>query len=215
MFYAYEPSPVLRFGDVVKGYVSTDLVITEPILSYPSLGNNYKIEIEVPKYSVILTPCCSIGKSTICVAPFIKVLGDFLKNSYFTEDLTRINRPLLPNQLMSTEDWDKLTPERQEQIINAGEEYPLLQYFVYAEHDLFDKYLLRGHEISYYMIDFKNVQKIKCSKIQRPEPRKPLDKAIIGSKILELSIEARRDLREKIAYFFSRVPDEDRLVEEM
>lgn len=163
MFYSYELSKNLRLGDVVKGYLFADVIISEPILAYPSIGNNYKIEIEVPRYSAVLTPCCSIENSVICVAPLIKVLKDFFKNPYFAEDLTRINKPLLPNQMMSEEDWRELSTERQEEILSLPRNYTLLENFVYAENHLFEKYPLRGPDISYYMIDFKNIQKIKGS----------------------------------------------------
>jgi hypothetical protein len=214
MFYQYEFSKSLRFGDVVKGYLFADVIINAPILTYPSPGNNYKIEVEVPRYSVVLTPCCSIEKSVICVAPLIKVLGDFFKNPYFAEDLTRINNPLLPNQMMSDEDWRKLSAERQGEILSSPSNYTLLEYFVYAENELFERYQLKGREISYYMVDFKNIQKIKCSRIQMPTDRTPCDELILQSKVLELSVEARNDLRDKIAHFYSRPPKEDSAFED-
>lgn len=214
MFYHYELSKNLRLGDVVKGYLFADVIINEPILAYPSIGNNYKIEIEVPRYSAVLTPCCSIENSVICVAPLIKVLKDFFKNPYFAEDLTRINKALLPNQMMSEEDWRELSTERQVEILSSPRNYTLLEYFVYGENDLFEKYPLRGREISYYMIDFKNIQKIRCSRIKRATDGKPCDELILQSKVLELSAEVRSDLREKIAHFYSRAPKEDTELED-
>lgn len=214
MFYQHEFSKSLRLGDVVKGYLFADVIINAPILTYPSPGNNYKIEVEVPRYSVVLTPCCSIENSVICIAPLIRVLGDFFKNPYFTEDLTRINKSLLPNQMMSEEDWRKLSAERQEEILSSAPNYTLLEYFIYAENELFERYQLKGREISYYMVGFKNIQKIKCSRIQRPTDRIPCDEVILQSKVLELSVEARNDLRDKIARFYSRAPREDGALED-
>jgi hypothetical protein len=190
------------------------MLYNAPILAYPSPGNNYKIEVEVPQCSVVLTPCCSIKESVICVAPLIKILRDFFKNPYFVEDLTRINKPLLPNQLMSEEDWRELSAERQQEILNSPSNYTLLQYFIYAENEVFERYQLKGREISYYMVDFKNIQKIKCSRIQRPTDRMPCDELILQSKVLELSVEARNDLRDKIAHFYSRPPKEDGVFED-
>jgi len=209
MFYQEVLSKNLRFGDVVRGYLFTDLIMKEPILSYPSPGNAYKIDIEIPQYSVVLTPCCSIEKSTICITPLIKVLSSFFKNPYFAEDPTRINRRMQPHQIMSPSDFAKLNPERQEKIFNQRTQYTLLEYFIYKDHDIFDKYTLKDRQTSYYMIDFKNVQKIKCEKIKRPEQMSQENNLILESKILELTIEAREELREKIAYFYSNVPEED------
>jgi len=110
---------------------------------------------------------------------------------------------------MSPSDFAKLNPERQEKIFNQRTQYTLLEYFIYKDHDIFDKYTLKDRQTSYYMIDFKNVQKIKCEKIKRPEQMSQENNLILESKILELTIEAREELREKIAYFYSNVPEED------
>jgi hypothetical protein len=53
------------------------------------------------------------------------------------------------------------------------------------------------------MIDFKNSYKINCNKIKSPKDA-PLNK-----KILQLSITSRSELREKIAYYYGRIPEED------
>jgi hypothetical protein len=116
--------------------------------------------------------------------------------------------------MMSEEDWRKLSTERQEEILSSPSNYTLLEYFIYAENELFERYELKRREISYYMVDFKNIQKIKCSRIQRPTNRMPCDELLLQSKALELSAEARNDLRDKIAHFYSRPPREDRVFED-
>ena len=50
---------------------------------------------------------------------------------------------------------------------------------------------------------------MKCTMIKRPEELKPEDAPIIESKVLQLSIQARSELRDKITYYYSRIPEED------
>lgn len=206
MFYATEKSNNLRFGDVVKGFVFADLTINEPLLGK---RHNYKIDIEIPSYCSVLTPCCSIENSTICITPLVKVKGDFFSNPNFVKDLTLINYPLLPNQMMSEEKWSELPEDRKKEILNKNKSYVQIQYFVYDGNDLFDSYEIKKNTTSHYMIDFKNVQKIKCDKIKRVDNGKSCDLLLLESKALELSIESRNSLREKIAYFYSNPPKED------
>ena len=53
------------------------------------------------------------------------------------------------------------------------------------------------------MIDFKDTYKINCDKINKPQNE------LVNSKCLQLSIESRSELREKISYFYGRVPKDD------
>ena len=65
----------------------------------------------------------------------------------------------------------------------------------------------------YYYIDFRYIAKVKCACIAHEEEKKPNYEALLvkmlSTKILELSIEARSDLRNKLAFYFLRVPEED------
>ena len=58
------------------------------------------------------------------------------------------------------------------------------------------------------MIDFRNIYKLSCEKIITPKD------APLESKCLQLSIQARSDLRTKIADYYARVPKEDEILED-
>jgi hypothetical protein len=58
------------------------------------------------------------------------------------------------------------------------------------------------------MIDFANIQKVNCNKIITPE-NAPLD-----TKCLQLSIQSRSELRNKISNYYSRKPIEDKILED-
>jgi hypothetical protein len=212
MFYETEMEPTLRFGDVVRGYISADITIKQPILFHENDDYNYKIDIELPNYSVVLTPCCSIGDSVVALAPLVRILGDFFKNPYFEKDLTNINREMEPQQALSSENWNKLTEEDRNRRLGEGKKYALLNYFIYMQNDIFKRYLLKGREVQYYMINFKDIRRIKCPLIKRPEKMNSED-PIVQSKVLQLSITTRSELRDKIAYFF-REPAEDKQLED-
>ena len=213
MFYAEETDNYLRFGDVVRGYILPNTTIKEPILSFKSESHNYTIDVEMP-YSVVLTPCCSIGESTISLTPLIKVRSNFFKNPYFAEDLTRINRKMEPQQAHSPGEWKNFSLEEQQRYLAEGINYALLNLFIYDENEIFKKYTLRKREITYYMINFKGTYTMKCAMIKRPEELKPEDAPIIESKVLQLSIQARSELRDKIVYYYSRIPEEDEILED-
>lgn len=214
MFYEGKPDDVLRLGDVVRGYISANPSINEPFLSSQK-EYGYKIHIEQPKYCVVLTPCCSIGEGLLSLTPLIRVLGTFLKNEYFEVDLTRINRRMTAEQSFTREDWKDLAEEEKQRRTQEGIEHTLLRYFIYAENEIFPKYTLRHHEIRYYMIDFQNIYTVKCSMIKKDEKTCPMmPSQIIESKVLQLSVEARNELRDKIGYYYTRPPKEDIIVED-
>jgi len=217
MFYQEGLDRVLRFGDVVRGYISSSLTIKKPILSNQRKEHSYKIDIEVPQYSVVLTPCCSIGDNTITLTPLMRVFSSFFKNPYFAESLLRINQEMTAEQAVPPKDWKKLPEEerlKRLQVGKAGKEYAFAEYFIYAGNDIFDEYEVKKNTIKNYMIDFKNVQVLKCSLIKRPEMAQLEDTPIIDSKVLQLTVEARRNLREKLAAYYARVPAEDTILEE-
>ncbi|KAF5415420.1 MAG: hypothetical protein C5S48_05780 [Candidatus Methanogaster sp.] len=213
MFYAEKTDNYLRFGDVIGGYILPNTTIKEPILSFKSESHNYTIDVEL-SYSVVLTPCCSIGESTISLTPLIKVRSNFFKNPYFAEDLTRINRKMEPQQAYSPVEWGKFSLEAQQRHLEEEINYALLNLFIYEENEIFKKYTLRGREITYYMINFRDIYTMKCAMIKRPEELKPEDAPIIESKVLQLSIQARSELRDKIVFYYSRIPEEDEILED-
>ena len=65
-----------------------------------------------------------------------------------------------------------------------------------------DKKLKSIDNISHYMIDFKNMYRISVENIKSP------NNILLNSKILELSIEARKSLIEKLKAFY-RLAAED------
>jgi len=214
MFFEKELDNALRLGDVVQGYILANSSFKEPFFSTQSEGYDYKINVELPNYSVVLTPCCSIDVGKLSLTPLIKVRSSFLKNPYFAGDLTRINRKMNPEQTMTSEEWGELTPEDLWEREAEGFNYTLLYSFIYEENEIFKKYLLRQHEIGYYMIDFRNIYTIKCPMIKRSEGATLQDPSIINSKVLQLSIQARDELRNKISYYYTRPPKEDMIAED-
>jgi hypothetical protein len=61
------------------------------------------------------------------------------------------------------------------------------------------------YHTEFYMIDFKTIFCIKCNKIVKDN----IDNDILQSKCLELSPYARQELRDKLAFYYARVPEED------
>ncbi len=61
-------------------------------------------------------------------------------------------------------------------------------------------------ETGYYMIDFLRTYKVNSEIIVKGGT------APASTKYLQLTPTARQELRDKIAYFYGRVPDEDRIL---
>ena len=61
-------------------------------------------------------------------------------------------------------------------------------------------------QTNYYMIDFRNTYKLYYDKIK--------SKASLESKCLQLSLQARAELRDKISYYYGRAPKEDIILED-
>lgn len=207
MFYEKEMDEALRFGDVLKGFILAASNIEEP-----NSREGFAIDVDLPLYCVVLSPCCSIGHKKISLTPLIKVRRSFFDNPYFEEDLTRINRKMEPQQAVAPYIWDKFPPEEKQKRLEEGLGYPFLELFIYEKHDLFTEYLLHGRKgnivTKYYMIDFTNIQKVNCDKIITPE------NAPLETKCLQLSVQSRSELRDKISYYYSRVPKEDKILED-
>lgn len=213
----YEPpgstDPFLRLGDVVEGYVSPSTKIEEPFLSLErKVYHNYNINIEVPTCSVVLTPCCSIEDQMISLTPLIQLKSDFLKNDYYVEDFTRINRVMVPKLAFPPAEWEKLPVGEKHEIESRGNSYALLSFFVYEPNELFNSYELRKKQVKHYMIDFRNIQTLKCPLIKTKEQREKSGKEelpILKSKRFQLSVSTRKELRDKLSNYFWRSNDID------
>lgn len=210
-FYSEQRGNFLRFGDVVRGYVSTCPIIKGPVTSPAHINNGYKIDVEIAKYSVVVTPCCSIEDHMICLTPLIKLRKDFMKNPYFVEDFTIINREIEPQKCYPPDEWEKMDSVEKEEVLARSRQYTLLYLFVYEENEIFDKYELRRKEIRQYMIDFRNISTIRCDMIKRAEYMGTEDLPILESKCLQLSDKVREELREKMAYYYSRPVEKEEI----
>jgi hypothetical protein len=206
MFYSVTPTNALRFGDIVRGYVNATPEIKKPF----SLGEteSYRLTVDQPSFSVVLSPCCSISDKVLLLAPLSQIRPAFLKNPYYAEDLTRINRVMTPQQSLPPETWQNLSEEERIRRLAAGNSsWAHVELFVYAPHDLLPRYKLNkpggAIDTNYFMIDFRHTFRINCERVIDPK-NSPVD-----SKLLELSLQTRAELREKVAHFYHRVPDED------
>lgn len=205
----YEPPErtdrVLRLGDVVKGYVLPSTKIKEPFLSFENrVYHNYEINVEVPSFSVVLTPCCSIGDQMVCLTPLIHLRKDFPKNPYFAEDFSRINRMMDPEKTLSPTDWEQLGDEEKQRISAKVKPYTLLDFFVYAPSDIFMPYDLRGQPTKFYMIDFRNIHTLKCELIKNRDKIEQEEESVLESKCLQLSETTREELRHKLSFYYGR-----------
>ena len=207
MFYEQEMEKTFRFGDVLKGYITTTPNITAPLLRQEL--PLYSIEVTINKFYVILSPCCSIGDKMISLAPLIKIKNSFIKNPYLEEDLTRINRKMQPKQSVPPAVWDKFSPEEKQKRLTVGQTYSLVEHFVYGENIVLPSYELdlkdqNNISTGYYMIDFRDIFKTRCDAINRAED------APFEAKVLQLSIQARGELYDKISFYYNgRNPDDD------
>jgi hypothetical protein len=210
MFYAKAISKALRFGDVVRGYFSTTPNIKEPTVGAPI--KRYNIDVDTPIYSVIIDPCSQIGEKTISLAPLIPIRSSFYDNPYLMEDLTRINRKMETQQAIPPHAWKEMSQEDREKRLAVGHEYAFPSLFIYEKHDLLPPYPVhrkQGNvETNYYMINFRDIYKLCCDKINTPTD------APLESKVLELSIETRKELREKITSHYGYIPKEDKVLED-
>jgi hypothetical protein len=232
MFYQDSIESRLRFGDVLKGYLSTTPNLAKPLSE--KAKEPYRIDVYIPDFCVVIDPCCDIGGGTLSLTPLIHVKPTLWDTPCLFEDITRINRKAMPKDLMHPEQWNKLPDSEKIATMNAVPDYGHKRYFVYEANNAFDEYPLvmtaRYEEIvdpvsklpkynkilepntfmtRHYMIDFKNTYHVNCEKVF--EPRKTIDESILRSIVLQLSIKTRNELRDKMADYFGKPPDEDRV----
>lgn len=211
-FYEDQPEQAFRLGDVITGFQLTRAQIHHPSKERGS----WSIAIERPRYLAVMTPCCSIEKKSIVLAPLVSVRPSFYRNPYFAEDLTRINREVAPEKSVAPAAWEKnMSREHKEKLLAIGPAYMFQDCFIYDKHDLLIQYQLDSKHpenqlssqppkiIGCYMVDFKSTYRIDCDMIDRDKPSPP------NTKILQLSVPAREGLRRKLAHYFARIPEED------
>lgn len=215
MFYQPEMDEDLRFGDVIKGFVFTAPQVNEPILNLDD-EPNYSIGITIPRFSVVLTPCCSIENKTISLSPLVKLNIKFFDNPYYSEDFTRINKPVPPELALPPVGWENLDKAEKQRRMDAGEKYQLHQFFVYAPSDgVLPEYPLSSSKgqyrfkTGYYMVDFADIHRVNCDKINRRGEGSPAPPNV---KYLQLSVYARKELRDKLLAYYARTPAEDELL---
>ena len=206
-FYETTPSDALRLGDVVRGVVFAAPCFKD---AKDSPQRHFSVNIEHPSFTVILTPCCSIDRGEIVVAPLRPIRPSFLSNPYWTEDLTCLNRVMKPELMVSPKQWSKMTDKEKMGRWPEGlqtEDYAVLDAFVYAPDARLPRYTLHTkeqgqREVETYMISFKDITKVMCKGIQRNSHNL--------FKLLELSVFAREELRQKLIVYYGRVPEEDK-----
>lgn len=202
MFYT-EKENILRFGDVI-----TNIVDIVPVLDDLPYENKYKIDIKNTKYFTVISPCCSIEKEVLSVSPMYQIRNSLFENEYFLEDFTRLNTEIEPENTLPKTRWEKLPEERRQQLLEIGRAYAFYELFIYQADSAFDEYDIttrnkKTFTTRNYMIDFRNIFYIESKKIQRGHD-------LSSIKLLQLSINSRKELRDKLTHYFSRIPDEDR-----
>ncbi|MFX1374905.1 MAG: hypothetical protein ACFFA0_03755 [Promethearchaeota archaeon] len=218
MFYAETIDfTTLRLGDVLEGYIEAIPLIEEPLNDIIFKGYKYDLKIHNPSFSIVMTPCCSIGQNTISLAPLRKITSDIFKdrNSKVIEDFTLLNSEIETKDIVSEEIWNnRYTPELREKYELEGKKWAYIDLFFYSEYNIFEEYEvevkyskddIKSYKTRYYMVDFKNISQLRCNKIITNQ----IHDVILKTKCLELSINAREQLREKITNYYGRIPDED------
>ncbi|MGB6500863.1 MAG: hypothetical protein WBG19_05640 [Thermoplasmata archaeon] len=205
-FYSDQPSATLRFGDVVTGFQFAALHMDSP--GPDEKGVDLKIHVTRPRYFAVMTPCCSIELKSISLAPLVQVRHRFFDFPPLAAELTKINSPMPPETPFTEEHWKTLSAEKQQEVLGQGNSYVFDDCFVYEANAIFPAYVLKNKKISLsavgqYMVDFRSIARIECSQIERNHD------APSGMKLLELSVQTRGQLRDKLAHFFGRVPAED------
>jgi hypothetical protein len=205
VFYDPNPAEVPRMGDVVMGFHNVTLKLGS------SLDRDFgdlHIAVTHPRHLAILTPCCSIEKEVVSLAPLVPLPWAVFQNPYFVEDLTRINRLVPPDKAIPPMAWDNLPSDKRKQRMDGGNAYVWAEMFVFEANDLFPKYEIRRgnekRESNAYMVDFKGIFRVESKAINRDSNRE-----LVKLRLLQLSVQARQDLRDKLAAYFARVPAED------
>jgi len=210
MFYHKEKEQILRLGDILKGFILTNSKIKKPVHEMIQ-SYSYDINVNMPEFVVVLTPCCSIRTQTLLLTSLVQLDHILFKNPYFVEDFIRINRVIEdPQKRFPPIEWENMPDERKTEKLAEGKQYAFYHYFIYKEHDYFTEYSRNDINTQHYMIDFRNIYSITCSDLVVKKTGE-IPESIFKTKILQLSIDSRNELRNKLIHFFGRIPDEDKL----
>jgi hypothetical protein len=227
----------LRFGDVLKGYLSIAPKIMKPFETNNTSRSSikfepYSIEVDAPEYCVVLDPCCDIGSGVISLSPLVEVSSHFWDIPCLLKNMTNLNLKGMPKDLMHPATWNNLSEEEKTDALNAVPEYGHRPYFVYEGIALFPEYSIT-REIQYNelvdpsthlpeyqqirtpitfkarhrMVNFKNIYHLNCQKIFASD--KEADESVFKSIVVRLSVKTRNELRNKMAHYFGKIPAED------
>jgi len=206
MFYEETMDEVFRFGDVVRGFARSTPILLAPLLN--DFSAPYKVEVQSSCLSVVLTPCCSMDKGMLSLAPLHEILRSFYQNPWLVEDFTRVNRRMPAEKSVPPNNWRAIPENVKDQQFNLEQDdWAFADFFVYEQHPLLPEYTVHirsgpNQKTRYYMVDFKTMYKIECAEIRRNDHP-------VEAKVLQLSKASRAQLREKIAAYFARTPAED------
>lgn len=194
----------LRLGDIIKGFSH----IMPTFDDFFFKGNQFRLEVVEQPFFVVLTPCCSIEDKIISLLPLKPIKSSFLTNPAIIDDITILNRPMSAQNAIPPIGWQKLPEEERTLKLQQPPNYYYLELFGYGPHPLLPQYDLsyrnQTQKMSSFMVDFKESFTITSKKIERNNSYE---------KVLQLSIASRGELRNKISNFYSRVPDEDIVIE--
>ena len=147
----------------------------------------------------------------------INIINEDRKNPtrlpYLEEDLSRLNHSMSPQEAVSPDMWDKMSEDEKQRKLDLShlKSFAFVEYFIYAPHDLLPEYELKPKgqngriKTGFYMIDFRSLYRIVCKQVNSAK-QSPTE-----TKILQLSIQARSNLRDKFVHYFNRVPEEDNI----
>ncbi|MBP8115220.1 MAG: hypothetical protein KAY50_07685 [Chitinophagaceae bacterium] len=191
----------LRLGDIINGFAH----IVPSFDDFFTNGHEYRLDVRPQKLFVVLTPCCSIEDKIITVVPLKDIRYSFYSNPYFKDDMTRINRPARKIDLLPPKQAENISAEERANLELAEPVYGFGELFIYGEHPKLPLYQIKYKtntpiSTKYYMIDFKDAFTVKSEKIVRGNKY---------PKLLQLTIASRGELRNKLAAYYSRVPEED------
>jgi hypothetical protein len=118
---------------------------------------------------------------------------------------------MLPENAVAPEIWKKFKEAERNKRIIEGPKYSFAEIFIYERDALLPVYELsyKDHpkiSTGYYMIDFKDIFTIRSQKII---------KKMSYPKILQLTTETREELRCKISEYYTRVPAEDQIAQQI
>jgi hypothetical protein len=191
----------LRFGDIIIG----GQFLTMSNDKLPMDSKSYQINIDHSDFYCVLTPCCSIEKKLIVVSPLEHIQQSYYSNSFLADDLSRINGIIAPENSIPTKAWENMRPEEKQRMMASGPAYMLIDKFIFPPDDALGEYEVNSKNLGkfntgYFQISFKNTLSIRSAAFDRNKSY---------PKILQMSIPSRTSLREKIGYFYSRIPEED------